>query len=192
MEIVIRNDKAEISGYVNAVARDSKPIRDEDGYFVEQMEPGVFARALTKRPNVEILLNHDSSRRLGCTGENLELKEDSIGLFARAIISDAEVIEKAKRGKLRGWSFAFLPLDMREEMTMNIPRRHVLELELYEVSIIDENRIPVYSGTSIEARADGEENKKIMLRMVDDELTVKEVEKIDYSPYEERLRALEV
>lgn len=55
-----------------------------------------------------MLLNHDNSRELGSTRDgNLELHEDNIGLRAIATITDADVIEKARKGELRGWSFGF-------------------------------------------------------------------------------------
>ena len=75
MRIEIRSDKVIIDGYVNAVARDSRPIRDKSGKrFVEQIVPGAFERAL-KRNEVKLLLNHDMARNLGSTQTNLQLYE---------------------------------------------------------------------------------------------------------------------
>ena len=80
MRIEIRNDAVVIDGYVNAVARDSRPIPSVRGKFVEQIVPKAFDRALSKSKNVDLLLNHDSNRKLGSTLEgNLELFEDNIG-----------------------------------------------------------------------------------------------------------------
>ena len=55
MKIQIRSDSVEIEGYVNAVGRDSRPMRDRSTgeRFVEQIVPGVFTRALT-RNDVEV------------------------------------------------------------------------------------------------------------------------------------------
>ena len=68
MKIQIRSDSVEIEGYVNAVGRDSRPMRDRSTgeRFVEQIVPGVFTRALT-RNDVDLLLNHDHERVLGST-----------------------------------------------------------------------------------------------------------------------------
>ena len=105
MRVEIRADSVLIEGYVNAVGRDSKILSDKTGLrFVEQIVPGAFARALTKN-DVDILLNHDGNKVLGSTQTNLSLEEDSIGLKARAVITDTEVIEKARAKKLKGWSF---------------------------------------------------------------------------------------
>ena len=46
MQIRIGNDGTEIEGYVNAVGRESRVMRDKDGYFTETIQPGAFARAL--------------------------------------------------------------------------------------------------------------------------------------------------
>ena len=94
MRIEIRADSVLVEGYVNAVGRDSRPLLSSDGSrFVEQIVPGAFARALSKR-DVDILLNHDETKKLGSTQSNLTLIEDRIGLKARAIIKDSTVIEK--------------------------------------------------------------------------------------------------
>lgn len=158
MRIEIRSDSVLIEGYVNAVARDSRPMRDKKTgkRFVEQIVPGVFQRAL-KHNEVDLLLNHDKTRNLGSTRTNLTLYEDSIGLKARAEITDPEVIQKARERKLRGWSFGFYERDASEEELPNgMNRRYVEDMELLEVSIIDERKLPVYEGTSIETRAEGE------------------------------------
>lgn len=157
MRIEIRADSVLIEGYVNAVARDSRPMRDKKTgkRFVEQIVPGVFQRAL-QHNDVQILLNHDETRNLGSTKTNLELYEDNIGLHARAEITDAEVIQKAKEKKLRGWSFGFRERDAStEEINANLERRFVEEMDLLEVSIIDERKLPCYEGTSLEVRAEG-------------------------------------
>lgn len=156
MRVEIRNDRVIIDGYVNAVARDSRELFERGERFVEQIVPGAFRRALEGNV-VKLLLNHDASRELGGTDTNLRLKEDTIGLRAHAEITDAEVIEKARAKKLRGWSFGFICEEQHMEERANaVPRRYVDKLSLLEVSIIDDRAIPAYEGTLIEARASGE------------------------------------
>lgn len=195
MQIELRNDKVVIDGYVNAVARDSRPIRDKTTgeRFVEQIVPGAFRRAL-ERNEVKLLLNHDENRALGSTQENLTLYEDDIGLRAHAEVDDPEVIEKARKKKLRGWSFGFREEGASEETMANgMKRRFVEDLELVEVSIIDERKIPCYRGTSIEARAEGKE--LITTEML--EVRASYVERkedahpADYSRYKNRIKELE-
>lgn len=195
MRIELRNDRVIIEGYVNAVARDSRPLRDRvtGEQFVEQIIPGAFKRAL-EHNEVKLLLNHDDSRQLGSTETNLTLYEDEIGLRAHAEIEDPEVIEKARRKKLRGWSFGFREEAASEEtMPSGMKRRFVEDMELVEVSIIDERKIPCYRGTSIEARAEGKETitpDMVNTRAVYVESN-KEPEHIDYSRYKSRIKELE-
>ena len=71
--------------------------------------PKTFERALMKGNNVDLLFNHNRDKKLGSTFEkNLELREDNIGLRASALISDEMVMQKARNGELRGWSFGFI------------------------------------------------------------------------------------
>lgn len=196
MRIELRSDSVLIEGYVNSVARDSRPMRDRKTgkRFVEQIVPGAFQRAL-KHNEVDLLLNHDKSRNLGSTKTNLTLYEDSIGLRARAEITDPEVIQKAREKKLRGWSFGFYERDASEEELPNgMNRRYVEDLELLEVSIIDERKLPVYEGTSIETRADGEvlltpEPLELRADYVTEKLTIKN--DVDLSKYQNRIKELE-
>lgn len=196
MRIEVRSDKVIIDGYVNAVGRDSRPIRDKTTgkRFVEQIVPGAFKRAL-RRNEVKLLLNHDETRELGSTATNLKLYEDNIGLRAHAEITDSEVIEKARLKKLRGWSFGFHEEDASEEpIKEGLSRRFVEELELVEVSIIDERKIPVYQGTSIETRAEGKETvlaETLEVRADYVEESKGQQEEIDYSKYKNRLKELE-
>ena len=78
----------------------------------------------------------------------MELREDNIGLFAKAVISDKEVISASKNGKLTGWSFGFKCKKDTWNDTGEI--RTLEEIELDEVSIL--TKTPAYTATSIELR----------------------------------------
>lgn len=191
MKIEIRNDTAEISGYVNAVGRDSRPIPDVRGKFVEQIEPGAFRAALERAEDVKLLLNHDKSKEYASVkGGDLTLTEDSIGLRARAVITDAELIGKARNGELRGWSFGMYVNDAEmEERAEGIPRRHVKGLDIFEVSLIDKAKMPCYAGTSVECRSDDGE-QLAELRSGDDEepeISEERSEPVDYSAVDDMI-----
>ncbi len=201
MRIEIRNDSVVIDGYVNAVLRDSKPIPRPGGKFVEQIMPKAFERALGKATNVDILLNHNKARNLGSTTQgNLQLWEDNIGLRAIATITDAEVITKAKNKELRGWSFGFYKdADHWEDAGEGLQRRFIDEMELTEVSIIDNTRIPAYIGTSIETRDNKEiikETREEDIKAITEDLSTKEEKredvKIDYSIQENEIQILKM
>lgn len=158
MQIEIRSsNEAVISGYVNAVERDSRIMPKGKGAtavrsFVERVRAGTFDKAIKRGTPIELRFNHD--KIIGDTTSNLELYEDNIGLYARAIISDTQVIEKAQRGELRGWSFGFIAEGETWDKEGEIDRRTLEDIDLKEVSILD--KTPAYFGTSVEVR--GEES----------------------------------
>lgn len=158
MKVRVRADSVEIEGYVNAVERNSKPLMSRIGQFIERICKGAFRKALKRNDDVHILLNHDWNRDLGSTKQgNLELTEDNIGLHARALITDKEVVQKARNGDLVGWSFGFQDRDVENSSYDGMPYRAVKDLDLFEVSILDRRKSPAYDGTLITARAEGEE-----------------------------------
>ena len=155
MKVNIRADKVEIEGYVNAIERDSKPLWSRVGQFIERICKGAFKKALKRNDDVHILLNHDWTRDLGSTKQgNLELEEDNIGLKARAVITDPEVVKKARAGDLVCWSFGFSDRDVINSIRDGMPHRAVKDLDLAEVSILDKRKSPAYEGTLITARAE--------------------------------------
>jgi uncharacterized protein len=154
MRIEIRANSVILDGYVNVTQRESRVLPSPRGKFVEEIMPKAFERALQKNDSVDLLFNHDRNRKLGSTktGE-LELREDSVGLRAIATVLDTEVIEKAKTGELRGWSFGFSSvLDEWKTREDGMQKRSISELELYEISVLDVT--PAYVAQSIEARGE--------------------------------------
>ena len=112
MNVDIRADSVRITGYVNAVERLSKPIREtlhgKIRTFFDRIKAGVFRKAL-RRNKVLVLLNHNAERVLASTEDGSAiLEEDNIGLKADITITDKEVVQKAREGKLSGWSFGFI------------------------------------------------------------------------------------
>lgn len=159
MKVEIREDSVLIDGYVNAVERDSKVLHNAKGPFVEKIKAGAFQRSLDRAKrtgyNVKVLLNHDYSKELTSTRDaTTKIYEDNIGLRCKCEIRDADVVKKAREGKLTGWSFGFLSIRDSWEMENEMSHRELRELELKEVSILDDRKVPAYSGTSIETRDD--------------------------------------
>lgn len=157
MDIEIREDSVRITGYVNAVERLSKPITEKlhgkVRTFLERIKAGVFRKALKKNDNVLVLLNHDKNRVLANTKDNTaRLIEDNIGLRADVTIYDKEVVDKARNNRLVGWSFGFHPNSDEMGSDGKNEVRTVTDLDLSEVSILDDSKEPAYYGTSIESR----------------------------------------
>lgn len=163
MKIEIRSDDcAVISGYVNAVERRSKVLmRPGAPPFREIVRPGTFKKALDKGNPVELKLNHQ--RTLCDTGSGLELREDNVGLYASAVVTDRETVEAARSGKLTGWSFGFRCLhDSWSSDEGGVELRELDDIRLDEVSILTKN--PAYIATSVEVR----DNELFEQRTADD------------------------
>lgn len=151
MKIEIRSDDcAVISGYVNAVERRSKVLmRPGAPPFREIVRPGTFKKALDKGNPVALKLNHE--RTLCDTGSGLELREDNVGLYASATVTDKETVDAARSGKLTGWSFGFCCVhDTWRSDEGGIELRELDDIQLDEVSIL--TKTPAYIATSVEVR----------------------------------------
>lgn len=182
MKIEVREDSVVVTGYVNAVERYSKPInanlRGKMQRFIEKIKAGVFGTALKRNNNVKVLLNHNPERELANTKDGTAiLEEDNIGLRAEVTITDAEVVEKAKNNKLVGWSFGFYSNSDEVAQEATIATRTINDMDLIEVSILDDTKSPAYYGTSIETRC--EDDKEMEIRATIEEIEAEAQEKHD-------------
>lgn len=116
------------------------------------------------------MLNHDNNRVLASTKDgSAVLEEDNIGLRAEITITDAEVVQKAREGKLTGWSFGFIANDDELSSEGKDEIRTVTNMELREVSILDDTKAPAYYGTLIETREGGAEVMHIRVESINDQ-----------------------
>lgn len=189
IEIRENGDSVFISGYVNAVERESHVLPSVKGNFIEVIKAGAFKRALERAKEIFLLFNHDESKRLGSTLEgNVRLEEDSIGLKIQSEIKDPEIIRRAKdRGFLQGFSFGFTEIKARWEKGKDgIARRMIDDLQLYEVSLLSVK--PAYPSTSIfEIRSEGIHER----RYSDFDFEIKRSD-VDLSRYENELKLLKL
>ena len=169
MRAELRADGLHISGYVNVPGRESRPVMTPHGRVIEVIEQRAFAKAIERAENINMLLDHDPLRILASTqAGTLNVKEDAVGLRAESVITDPEVIDGAKAGKLRGWSFNIRnPKDTLEQRAEGLPVRHITDLDMDEVTLVM-HKVPVYSSTSIEVRADIEESVEYRAAMSED------------------------
>ena len=163
MKIELRNGLIHIGGYVNAVERESRVLHDSSGEFVEVMKEGVFRKALERNSDVGLMFNHVRS----IEPQNMTLVEDSIGLKIDVDVTDPEVIQNAKDGKLTGFSFGFRCLSADFEERDKLPRlRNVTDIDLIEVSIL--NCTPAYRATEIDTRGLIEQRGEVSEVEIDD------------------------
>ena len=182
MNVEIRGESVVISGYVNTVERYSKPItsqlREKKQTFIERIKAGVFKTALKRNDNVKVLLNHNMEREIANTNDGSAiLEEDNIGLRAEVSTNDKEIVEKARQNKLVGWSFGFYPNADEIGAEGNTVTRTLTDLDLVEVSILDDTKKPAYYGTSIEARCEGGRTMEIREEIIEE--TQEETQGID-------------
>lgn len=148
MKVELRNGAIHLEGYVNAVGRESRELRDMHGKFIEIIKPETFKHSLEKRSEVGLMLNH----KRDLNPIKYELYEDNIGLRAFIDIDDPEVVELAEHNKLTGFSFGFVAKADEWDTSNEIRKRTITDLDLQEVSILSVT--PAYVGTMIEMRGD--------------------------------------
>lgn len=154
MNIEVRADGARITGYVNVTEKKSRPVITPRGKVIEEIEPRAFAEAISRAGNITVTVYHDKSHIYASTDDGtVTLKEDAIGLHADVLIKDKDLIELAKKGKIRGWSFGMYNVkDSMEERADDLPIRHIKALDLDHLTLVVK-KSPIYSATSVELRA---------------------------------------
>ena len=154
MNIEVRADGARITGYVNVTEKKSRPVITPRGKVIEEIEPRAFAEAISRAGNITVTVDHDKSHIYASTDDGtVTLKEDAIGLHADVLIKDKDLIELAKKGKIRGWSFGMYNVkDSMEERAGDLPIRHIKALDLDHLTLVVK-KSPIYSATSVELRA---------------------------------------
>jgi HK97 family phage prohead protease len=192
MKAEIRADGLHISGYVNVPGRESRPVITPRGKVIEVIEQRAFQRALQKVDNIDLMVDHE--RKIASTKEGtLKVWEDEIGLRAETVITDEEVIKGAREGKLKGWSFNMMRVvDELEERADKLPLRRVKDFLMTEITLAL-RKLPVYSATSIEVRA--EEEEEIEVRAFECEVNIKDLtenkkQNIDYTEYQNKINKL--
>lgn len=162
MNIELRADGAHISGYVNVTEKKSRPVITPHGKVIEEVEPRAFAEAIARAGNISLTVDHDNTHVYASTDDGtLTLNEDAIGLHADVLIKDPDLIDLAKKGKIRGWSFGMYNVkDEMEQRADDLPIRHIKGLDLDHVTLVVRKR-PFYSATSVELRAEGDVDLEI-------------------------------
>lgn len=196
MRIEVRADGTHIKGYVNVTEKKSRPVITPRGKVIEVIEERAFERALERAGNINVTVDHDKTHIYASTDDGtLTLYEDPIGLHADVLITDKNLIELAKQGKIKGWSFGMYNVkDEMEERADELQIRRVKELDLDHLTLVV-NKQPIYSATSVELRA--EEKIDIEERAIEQEVKVmietpqkSEKKHFDNSEYHNRIQNL--
>lgn len=192
INIEIRADGAHISGYVNATEKKSRPVITPHGRAVEVIEPRAFEKALERAGNITVTVDHDSTHIYASTEEGTcELHEDAIGLHADVLITDPTLIELAKAGKVRGWSFGmYNVVDTVEARADDLPLRRITDLDIDHITLVVD-KVPCYSATSVEVRAEAEVTLETRAAIENPQITVVSSQpSFDNSAYAARVNAI--
>ncbi len=140
-----------IAGY--AAVYNSRSV--DLGGFVEVIQVGAFDTALQPDADVLCLRDHDVSLLMGRTKSGtLKLSSDEVGLHFEVILPDTDsansLYESVKRGDLDACSFGFSVVSDSWEQIGNQVLRTLIEVELFEVSIVS---FPAYPATTAAIRS---------------------------------------
>jgi hypothetical protein len=158
------NGKVHISGYVNVTEKRSRIMTRYGRKFVERVMPGAFEDAVKdaeeEKRAINLKIDHDRVIA-NTTDGSLKLKEDKVGLYAVADITDAGFEERAEKGEVKGWSFGFYPLKEEykalydENGKTGIEERSLEKVKLTEVTLCMSMQ-PCYEATTFEMRGENE------------------------------------
>lgn len=154
MKLEMRADGAHICGYVNIPEKKSSPVYTKaHGRVIETIEPGAFQRAIDRAQNIWLAVDHGPEAYASTKAGTLTLHEDGVGLYADALIAEPFLVQSARRGEIRGWSFGFTVIrdTLERQSGSPYPMRRVADMNLDHVSLII-HQYPVYPATSWELR----------------------------------------
>lgn len=139
-------DKREFTGIVNNYSKSKIMTRNDGKKFVEIIPRETFHRALNKKPNIKLFINHQPYVDVS---ENIKLSAEKQGLIIRAKLSEkADNLFKAiKDEEFTSFSFGFKCLKDKWEDDGDILVRTILDLDLIEISLLSIE--PAYNGTKI-------------------------------------------
>lgn len=149
VEVRAEGEKRTLTGY--AVVWDSDTTIGD--YFVERIAKNAFTKAL--RNDILALVNHDSGRVVGRTKSGtLRLAQDDHGLKVEIDVPDTtdgnDLWKLVERGDVSGMSFSFRATKQEWDESGDMPKRTVIEAELYEVTATS---IPAYPDTTLALRS---------------------------------------
>ena len=117
------------------------PYEMEDWYgpYTEVVRSGAFTKTLSEQADVRLLVNHDGLPLARTKSGTLTLEEDDKGLrFTAELDASSSMVQDLRsamnRGDLDQCSFAFRVT--RQQWSPDFDQRDILEVELYDVSLV--------------------------------------------------------
>lgn len=127
---------------------------DIGGYFIERFSKGAFTKSLKER-DVVALHSHDDGRPMGrMSRDTLRFADDDKGLGFENDLPDTQdgrdLATSLDRGDIEGMSFRFRAIKEEWDESGDIPKRTVIEAELYEITY---TAFPAYPDTEVGMRS---------------------------------------
>lgn len=140
-------------GYAAVFDSPSLEFSGWDKPWIERIAPGAFKRSLTEQPDVKALYQHDTGDILARSPKTLTLREDDKGLSVEMALVDTQrnrdTYRLVRAGVLDSMSFGFAPRATKWEEGEKQDVRTLLDVDLYEVSVVT---WPAYPAASVGAR----------------------------------------
>ncbi|WP_244941485.1 HK97 family phage prohead protease [Bradyrhizobium yuanmingense] len=141
------------------------------GEFRERIARGAFTRTLKERPDVLMLLDHDSGRVLGRTGAGgtLWLQENSAGLYFSLKVDPTTpegqtALGTVGRQDVRGCSFGFrVRAERWDDGGDRLPLRTITDVDLHELTL---TAFPAYPTTTAALRSTAHTNSEAAQRRI--------------------------
>ena len=132
------SDPVKVTGYA-CTTETPYEMEDWAGTYTEIVRAGAFTKTLAEQADVRLLLNHDGIPLARTKSGTLNLAEDEAGLkFDADLDPSSSVVQDVRsamqRGDLDQCSFAFRVT--RQEWSRDYEQRDILEVELYDVSLV--------------------------------------------------------
>lgn len=134
---------------------------DEGGWgWTEIIAQGAAAKSIQENDDVYLFFDHDGLPLSATKDKTLTLSEDAIGLRSDGVVDarsqySMEVYHRVQQRKLDRMSFAFQVIrerwedrDGNEESWMTAPVRRILEVKLFDTSVVS---FPANPSTSVHA-----------------------------------------
>ncbi|EIG56231.1 phage prohead protease, HK97 family [Bradyrhizobium sp. WSM1253] len=141
------------------------------GEFRERIAAGAFTRTLKEKPDVVMLLDHDSGRVLGRTAAStLSVREDRVGLYFSLTVDPTTpegrtALGTVSRQDVGGCSFGFrVRAEEWEDGGDRLPLRTITDLDLFELTL---TAFPAYPTTTAAMRSTAETNSQAARRRIE-------------------------
>lgn len=165
-----KGTKLRFSGYAAVF----NALSDDLGGFREKIKPGAFRKTI-QEADVRLLLNHDSSLVLARSkAGTLSLEEDSKGLYVEAEMAPTSYAQDLsllmQRGDIDQMSFGFQVVRDEWNEKTSPPTRTLLEVKLFDVSIVSFPAYPQTSGTVRGRRTQSDINRehlRLKMRLIE-------------------------